>query len=95
MRATVVWPRVDGGLEDVELGDEAGGGRQAGEREHADRQRQAVERAAEAEAGDVVERLRIVLVLGQHRDHAERADVHQRVGDGVDRDRGHRFVAQR
>ena len=80
--------RVDRRLEDIELGDEPRGGRETGEREHAHRQRQPGERASESEAGDVVERLGIVLILGQRGDDAERADVHQRVGDGVHGDRG-------
>ena len=69
--------------EDVELRDEPAGRRQSREREHADRQGQAIEGSAEAQAGDVVQSLRVVLVLGQHGDDTECADVHQRVDDRV------------
>jgi hypothetical protein len=59
-QAMVMWP-VDGGLEDVELGDEAGGGGRP-ESEVCRWSGPTVERAAEA-GHDVVERLRIVLFL--------------------------------
>ena len=88
-----VEPGIDGGEEHVPLGPEAGERRDAGQREHQDRQDRRHDRVGARQAGEIAD-LFDAAFLAPHRQNAgEGAERHHQVDQHVDDDAAHAVLA--
>lgn len=77
---------LQGGVEDVVFGGEAGHGRETGQGKHEDSQSARQERSAIPEAAKVAVVVAAIIDALQQRDDAERAQVHEAVAEQVEED---------
>ena len=75
---------IQGGLEDVELAEEAAGERDADQREQEDGEQGGGERLLAAQALEIVDALEALALAGEHGDGGEGAHIHEGVGRQVE-----------
>ena len=80
--------RIDGGLENIELAEEAGGYGKAEERKQEEREYGSHPGLTFAEAGEVIELEVLFARTAELRNDGERADFHERIGQQIEKHRG-------